>query len=117
MEVLDRIKEAGVEKEEWLRPLREASGITGDDSRLLKAISTYEAAHVQTIAIRSLEFKSLAEGAGQPRRDVMSVNLDQELIKELSNFVAVAFRVFLSAGGRTRPDQSINGYGPQNGEC
>ena len=45
MEVLDRIKEAGVHHEEWLRQLREASGFTGDDSKLLKVISAYEAAH------------------------------------------------------------------------
>ena len=42
VEVLDSIKEAGVDKEEWLR---EASGFEGDDSELLKAISAYEAAH------------------------------------------------------------------------
>ena len=30
-----------MDKEEWLRQLREASGFTGDDSELLKAISAY----------------------------------------------------------------------------
>ena len=93
VEVLDRIKEAGVGKEEWLRQIREASGFTGDDSELLKAISANEAAHAQRIDIRSSEFRPLAEGAGQQRRDVMSASLDQDLIKELSNFVAVAFEV------------------------
>ena len=29
VEVLDRIKEAGVDKEEWLRQLREANGFNG----------------------------------------------------------------------------------------
>ena len=41
-EVLDRIKKAGMDKEEWLRQPREASGFIGDDSELLKAISAYE---------------------------------------------------------------------------
>ena len=44
VEVLDKMKEAGVDKEEWLRQLTEASGVAGDDSELLKAISAYEAA-------------------------------------------------------------------------
>ena len=97
VEVLGRIKEAGLDKEEWLRQLKEASGLAGDDFELLKAISAYEAAHTQRIDIRSGEFKPLLNGAGQPRRDVMSVSVDQEPIKELSNFVALGFDVFLSA--------------------
>ena len=97
VEVLDRIKEAGVDKEKWLRQLGEASGFTCDDSELLKAIPAYEAAHAQRIDIRSGEFMLMADGAGEQRHDVMSVSLDQELIKELSNFVAVAFEVFLSS--------------------
>ena len=76
VEVLDRIKEAGVDKEEWLRQLREASGFKGDVSELLKAISAYEAAHAQRIDIRFGEFRPLAEGARQQRRDVMPVSLD-----------------------------------------
>ena len=34
VEVLDKIKEAEVDKEEWLRRLREASGFAGDNSGL-----------------------------------------------------------------------------------
>ena len=64
VEVLDRIKEVGVDKEEWLRQLREASGFAGDDSELLKAISAYEAAQAQKLDVRSDEFRPLAEGAG-----------------------------------------------------
>ena len=62
VEVLDKIKEAGVDKEDWLRQLREASGFVGDDFELLKAISAYKAAHAQRIDVRSGEFKPLAEG-------------------------------------------------------
>ena len=57
----------------------------------------YEAAHARRIDTRSGEFRPLAKAARQQRRDVMSVSLDQDTIKELSNFVAVAFEVFLSA--------------------
>ena len=57
MGVLDKIKEAGVDKEEWLRQLREPGGFTGDDSELLKAISAYEAAHAQKIDIKFGEFR------------------------------------------------------------
>ena len=56
VEVLDKNKEAGVDKEEWLRQLREASWFAGDDAQLLKAISVYEAAHALGIEIRCGEF-------------------------------------------------------------
>ena len=52
VEVLDRIKEASVGKEEWLKQLQEATGLTGDASELFKATSAFEAAHAQKIDIR-----------------------------------------------------------------
>ena len=64
MEVSDKIKEAGVDKEEWLRQLKEASRFAGDDSTLLKAISAYEAGYAQRMDIRSSEFKPPADGVG-----------------------------------------------------
>ena len=64
VEVLNRIKEAGVNKEEWLHQLGEASGSTSNDSELPKAMSVYEAAHAQRIDLRSGEFRPVAEGAG-----------------------------------------------------
>ena len=96
VQVLDRVEEAGGDKEEW-QQIREASGFPSDDSELQKAISAYAAAHAKRIDIRSAEFRPLADGVGWPRRDVMLVTLDQNLIKELSIFVAVVFQVFLSA--------------------
>ena len=53
VDVLDRIKEACVDKEKWLCQLRESSGFTGNDFELLKAISAYKVAHAQRIDIRS----------------------------------------------------------------
>ena len=84
-----------MDKEDWLRQLREASGFTSDDSELQKAT------HAQRFDIRSAELRPLADGAdGWPRRDVMLVTLDRNRTKELSNFVAVAFQVVLSAVDR-----------------
>ena len=81
VEVLHKIKEAGVDQEEWLRQLREARGFTGDESELLKAISAYKAAHAQRIDIRSGELRPVPDGAGWRRRDVMSVSLDQSRVR------------------------------------
>ena len=39
----------------------------------------------------------MLDGGGPPRREMISVSVDQDLIKELSNFMVVAFEVFLSA--------------------
>ena len=111
MEVLNTIKEACVDKKEWLRQLREASGFTGNDSELLKAISAYHAAYAQRINIRSGKFRSLAEGAGQQRRDVMSV---KDLTLKLRGSGVRGISV---GGGWTNPHQSISGRGPQNGKC
>ena len=63
-EVLNRIKKADVDKEEWLRQLREGNRFTSDDCELLKAICAYEAAHAQGIEIQSGELRPLAERAG-----------------------------------------------------
>ena len=41
--------------------------------------------------------RPLAEGAWQPRHDVMSMSLDRHLINELSNLVTMSFEVFPSA--------------------
>ena len=71
VEVLERIKEAGVDKEEWPRQLREASGFVGDDCEPSKAISAYEAAHAQKMYIKSGEFRTALDGGGPLRRDLM----------------------------------------------
>ena len=46
VELLDRIKEAGVDKEAWQRQPREASGFAGDDLEKLKAICVAQAQRI-----------------------------------------------------------------------
>ena len=67
------------------------------------------------VDITSGEFRAALHG-GPLRRAVMSVSLDQDLIKELSNFVAAAFEVLVGCGW---PPASENSYicGIENDQC
>ena len=70
VEIMQCIRDAGVDHDKWLQDLKVASGWEEDPLKLLHAIAGYESCCRCTIEVQTGEFKAKkGDGAGGQRRD------------------------------------------------